>query len=627
MIPPIGGLLLAWSDRGRLASDDDWTSDESEAEEENREEGGVTDSAFWTREVLNIPKSKLYTKAHVSKAEALDLVTKKKLRPVEAAQELLMQITGESLEKMVEKDEKGLVLEIDNLARKIRRVESDHKARKFRHKPELLEENLATFSQNSFVSKIREEDENEEESSMEVEEEEETKEGTKQKVYRKEEEKGGKGEEKEVRKAMKKKYRKPLDKCRDLETIADRTNEILETIRSEAREQEVADLQLLSYLMYRVSYLHNRDLAKKMFHLFRSGDWQPGLEPVGKEKMLALTERCRLGKGGFRYLHRQLKPHGLKMPYYPAVAELRRQVCPVLQPYIDMAGRPVGLTAGLLDSLQLTLRRHIQSGQAGYLETADCSLSVGITIGFDGRGGKSEYKQKSQVGINTSHSLSCQYMVTNVSKLASTETECLDRNRDPGHHNTNCMVGRVCGSDWKCGGGQAAPADQAMAEVGAQAIKIKKPFHFQEKAGVVWQEQQLGSTWAARPLAIVMQRETRENTVSFVEGYLNREVSCLTSYGATGYSDTMEAELEACGAGGDWVLYSPRGRSIVSRESCSSLKVVGRTVLQNPLPRRETADCAPHAKRAACEPLPAATPDTQAPPPPEVNTATDKMYQ
>jgi hypothetical protein len=41
------------------------------------------------------------------------------------------------------------------------------------------------------------------------------------------------------------------------------------------------------------------------------------------------------------------------MVYYPEVAALRRQVCPALRPYTDMAGRVVGLTAGLLE---LTLR-------------------------------------------------------------------------------------------------------------------------------------------------------------------------------------------------------------------------------------------------------------------------------
>ena len=80
-------------------------------------DSGVKDSAFWTQdelldrisqEVLNVPESKLDTKVHVSKAEALDMVKIKKLRPVEAACQLLMQIRGESLETMSEIDERWL---------------------------------------------------------------------------------------------------------------------------------------------------------------------------------------------------------------------------------------------------------------------------------------------------------------------------------------------------------------------------------------------------------------------------------------------------------------------------------------------------------------------------------------
>ena len=103
--------------------------------------------------------------------------------------------------------------------------------------------------------------------------------------------KGCKGDEKEVEKVARKKRRKPLDKCRNLEYIAEETRKISETVRSEATELGVTEVQLLSYLLYRVSYQNNRNLAKKMFHMFRSGEWQPGLEPVGVEKALALTER------------------------------------------------------------------------------------------------------------------------------------------------------------------------------------------------------------------------------------------------------------------------------------------------------------------------------------------------
>ena len=48
MVPPIGGLLLAWSQSRGLASDNDWTSDESETEEGSSVDSGVKDSAFWT---------------------------------------------------------------------------------------------------------------------------------------------------------------------------------------------------------------------------------------------------------------------------------------------------------------------------------------------------------------------------------------------------------------------------------------------------------------------------------------------------------------------------------------------------------------------------------------------------
>jgi hypothetical protein len=107
-----------------------------------------------------------------------------------------------------------------------------------------------------------------------------------------------------------------------------------------------------------------------------------------------------------------------------------------------------------------------------------------------------------------------------------------------------------------------------------------------------------------------MQRETRENTIGFVKNYLNPEVNSLTTYGAGGCSG-----VEGRGAGEDWVLYSPRGRRIVSKESCTILKVDGATVLKNPLPRRETTG--PPAKRATLEPPLDAASDT--PPSPEVN--------
>ena len=284
-------------------------------------------------------------KSKYTKGEALEILKEEKGDYSKTTQKILTDVMNDSLELLSSQAEEKKNVKLQNMTRKLRHLDKKRKDKKLRHSSE-LNDTFEKLSQSSLAEIVKQE-------------------------------KGVKCSEKEVKNPAEKKYRKPLDKCRSLDTISDRTDEILKTIRDEAQLQEVTNQQLLAFLLYRVSYEHNRDLAKKMFQLFRSGEWQSGLEPVGKEKMLALTERCRLGKGGFRYLHRQLKPHGLKMPYYPAVADLRRQTCPVLRPYCNMAGQLVGVTAGLRDSLQLTLRRHIQSGQAGYLETANSSLAVG----------------------------------------------------------------------------------------------------------------------------------------------------------------------------------------------------------------------------------------------------------
>ena len=63
------------------------------------------------------PEPKVEKKSCVSKAEALEMVTRKQnqLSPVQAARELLMQVTGNTLEAMGRKDEKRMLLEVDNL--------------------------------------------------------------------------------------------------------------------------------------------------------------------------------------------------------------------------------------------------------------------------------------------------------------------------------------------------------------------------------------------------------------------------------------------------------------------------------------------------------------------------------
>ena len=325
MPPPTGGLLLAWTD-GHA----DWTSDEYEAEESNGEDeenngedeenNGENDRSFWTRnelfdrisqEVLNSPKTKVETKTRVSKAEALEMVTRKhnKLSPVQAARDLLMQITGDSLEAMVRKDENRMLLEVDRLARKIRQLLYDFRARKFKKSPELLEDDLATFSQNSFVTKMQEqsEEEFEEENSMEVE-----------------------GETTEKR------YNKALKHCKDFDYILARTRPIYLMMLEEAARQGCDLTELAALLIYRNNYVTRRSLAVQMLNLFKTGAMT--FNKVAIEKALNILERRRLTKEGYRQTRRLLKPDGVMLPTYEELSRLRRLITPPLRPYYHETG-------------------------------------------------------------------------------------------------------------------------------------------------------------------------------------------------------------------------------------------------------------------------------------------------
>lgn len=289
MIPPMGGLLLAWSDGGGLPGYDDGPSDsESEADGEG-DVAGEADT-FWSekdifddisQEVLNSQEPKEERKTCVSKAEALEMVTRKidRLTPVQAARELLVGITGDSIGTMESKDEKRLVLEVDHLARKIRQLLTDHKGRKFRRSPELLEENLATFSQNSFVKCEKEQFNYEADESEEVMIEE-----TKEKVFR-----------------------KALNKMADKDTMKRRTDAILSAVREEATKQRVTSIELLAYLLYRESYNTDKKLAEAMLQQFKGGELKEN--KVSDMKTLAMVVRGRFGRSTFFYVRRTLRPY------------------------------------------------------------------------------------------------------------------------------------------------------------------------------------------------------------------------------------------------------------------------------------------------------------------------------
>ena len=129
--PPTGGIFLSWTTD--QTENPDWISD-SESESEDT----VGTDQFWDKEdlfdnlsqeaievVQNKKDIKDYTekslkkKTTVSKKEGLDLVIKEKLSPVQAAYQLLRNVTGHNLENISEKCESKLLLQVDSLARKI----------------------------------------------------------------------------------------------------------------------------------------------------------------------------------------------------------------------------------------------------------------------------------------------------------------------------------------------------------------------------------------------------------------------------------------------------------------------------------------------------------------------------
>lgn len=92
------------------------------------------------------------------------------------------------------------------------------------------------------------------------------------------------------------------------------------------------------------------------------------------------------------------------------------------------------------------------------------------------------YRQKSQVGVASTHSLSGMYVLTSIAQLETTGDSCVDRlARNPDHGKDpktkepqTCLVGRRLGDDWRCGGGGlAARPDSDMGEGSEQREEVE----------------------------------------------------------------------------------------------------------------------------------------------------------
>ena len=202
------------------------------------------------------------------------------------------------------------------------------------------------------------------------------------------------------------------------------------------------------------------------------------------------------------------------------------------------------------------------------------------------------YRQKSQVGVASTHSLSGMYVLTSIAQLETTGDSCVDRlARNPDHGKDpktkepqTCLVGRRLGDDWRCGGGGlAARPDSDMGEGSEQreevegmeveevevereegdAVMVRLPKNYQLTGPTVWREPKLMSPWAARPLFLANIKEGRETMIPFFRNYLDPEIHLVTHYSSN-----------PAWEGGEFCLWSARGRAAVRLEECTVTNVV-----------------------------------------------------
>ena len=179
---------------------------------------------------------------------------------------------------------------------------------------------------------------------------------------------------------------------------------------------------------------------------------------------------------------------------------------------------------------------------------------------------------------------------------------CLDRlARDPGHSPDSCVVARVRDQAWQCGGGERVGREAGVSQdmfadsegmeeeegrEGAEGragstgereeveegVMVQLPLNYQLMGPAVWEERTLMSPFNARPLLIAQIKESRETVQTFFRSYMDPQVHLVTHYST---SPSWE--------GGQYCLWSPRGRQVVREEECTVEKVQGKTILKNPL--------------------------------------------
>ena len=101
------------------------------------------------------------------------------------------------------------------------------------------------------------------------------------------------------------KFKKPFSNLKN-QMKNRRTDGIFDLIKEEAQKQHLTTTQLLAFLMYRENYFQNRKFALEMLEVSQG---KIEITEVPMNKAISIVSRAKLGKTGYNYTRRMLKPH------------------------------------------------------------------------------------------------------------------------------------------------------------------------------------------------------------------------------------------------------------------------------------------------------------------------------
>ena len=289
-------------------------------------------------------------------------------------------------------DRLGRCEKVANLLKKrVRKLQQQMKERKFKHKPELLDEKLVSSSQYSLLdsqeggeSEVENGDDNEDK-------EKEASKGSRPEKYRK----------------------KPLDQDMSMFTRRRRVADKRETFLLWAEEEGVSVTKLLGYLLHLENWPENRDEAGLGWKLFQGAELS-GKPEMTLEEVIWIREKSGMSEAVMQELRLKLLDrycfhwiqvslqfsYRIWIPPSNLVREENMKHRPDLQEYSH------GVMASLPNCISLTLTERIQLLDLSGLQPEDLSVYFSFRWGLDGSGDHSDYAQLSKSDYTTKQVMS-----------------------------------------------------------------------------------------------------------------------------------------------------------------------------------------------------------------------------